>query len=580
MTPPRYFVPPRLRISAVRLVCFFCALAAAPVVMMVGGIWRLHDLHPQLQGEIKKIYEMRRVIPSHHGTITDRRGMPLAMSANLYHAAADPRLLQKANPGHLRDIAQAVAAVLGLDAEAVYQKINGASAFVSLKKKVPPVEAAKLRAMNIKGLFASYDSSRFYPGREMAAPLVGYVNDKGYGQGVEFMMAKRLGAEDGEVHAARTSKGSVVKEFSLRPAKHGGVLKLAIDSRLQAAAYNAAVRALRKHNARAVSAAVMDAQNGDILALASAPSFNPNNIQSGDLRGGREVTKNRVIADLVECGSLAKPFVVALALELQLAQEDEILPTATAVRVGVLRVRDSHIREDVSVAEVLTRSSNIGAYLLARRVGEKHYYDFLRAVGFGGGKTILGLHGEAGGAVRHYSKWRREDFATHAYGYGFNATLLELLRAYSVFATDGFLLQPQLSPGGEVVRQRVLSAQTARRVRNIMSGVTEGTAKMASVPGYKIAGKTGTAKKFVNGAYSDTLKRAFFVGMAPAAKPRYVIAVMVDEPRKNGESGGTSAAPVFSDIMRRALVINGIAPYGEKQGENQGNNQGEDGNAV
>lgn len=564
MTAPRYFVPPRLRISGWRLGWFFCALAAAPVVMMVAGIWRLHDLHPQLQKELKEIYEVRRVIPSHRGTITDRHGMPLAMSANLYHAAADPRLLQTANPGRLRAIADAAADVLALDADAVYQKLSGTSSFVSLKKKVPPELAERLRAMNVKGLFAHYGSSRFYPGREMAAPLLGYVNDKGYGQGVELKMSPRLDSEDGEMRAVRSTNGSVVEEVSFRPPKHGGAFKLAIDSRLQAAAYNAAVRALRKHGARAVSAAVMDAASGDILALASAPSFNPNNIQAGDLRGGREVTKNRVIADLVECGSLAKPFVVALALDLQLAQEDEVLPTATPLRAGVLRVRDSHIREDVSVAEVLTRSSNIGAYLLARRVGEKHYHDFLRAVGFGGGR-ILGLRGEAGGSVRHYSKWRREDFATHAYGYGFNATLLELLRAYSVFATDGFLLQPKLAPGGDALRRQVLSAQTARRVRKIMTGVTEGTAKLAAVPGYQIAGKTGTAKKFINGAYSDKLKRAFFVGMAPAAKPRYVIAVMVDEPRKNGDSGGTAAAPVFSDIMRRALVINGIAPYGAAQ---------------
>lgn len=569
MNAPRYFVPPRLRVSPWRLGLFFCALAAAPVVMMMAGFWRLHDLHPQLQKQLREIYEVRRVIPSHRGTITDRRGMPLAMSANLYHAAADPRLLRAANPGGLSDIAAAAADVLALDSGAVYKKLNGKSGFVSLKKKVPPVEAARLRAMNIKGLFARYDSARFYPGREMAAPLLGYVNDKGHGQGVEFMMASRLRAEDGEQRAVRKTDGSIVEEFSWRPAKHGGEIKLAIDARLQAAAYNAAVRALRRHNARAVSAAVMDAESGDILALASAPSFNPNNIQAGDLHGGREVTKNRVIADLVECGSLAKPFVVALALELGLAEEDEVLPTATPVRAGVLRVRDSHIREDVSVAEVLTRSSNIGAYILARRVGEKHYYNFLRTVGFGGGK-ILGLHGESGGAVRHYSKWRREDFATHAYGYGFNATLLELLRAYSVFATDGFLLQPKLSPGGDIVRRRALSAKTAGRVREIMAGVTEGTAKRAAVPGYKIAGKTGTAKKFINGAYSDTLKRAFFVGMAPAKNPRYIVAVMVDEPRKNGESGGTAAAPVFSDIMRRALVINGIAPHYQKQGEEKG----------
>ena len=560
MITPRYFAPPRLRIQRWRMWFFVGVLSMMTTLMIIGGIFRLHNFDPHLQAHLKTLYEVRRVIPSHHGTITDRNGEPLAMNANVYHAVADPGLLRAVHSGAAQKIALEVAAALSLDETEVREKLNAPSSFVYLKKKIPPSEAAKLRAMNIKGLSAQYESARFYPGREMIAPLLGYLNDVG-GQGLDRLWGNRLRAEDGEIVMVRTSKGGVFEEVSLRPAKHGGRLILSVDSRLQAAAYNAAVRALRKHKARAVSAAVMDARNGDILALASAPSFNPNNIQQSDLRGEGERTKNRVISDLVECGSLAKPFVVALAFELGLAKEKEKLPTKTPVPVGRLLVRDSHIRDNLTVAEVLTRSSNVGAYLIAQRLGKKRYHDFLRDVGFGGGK-ILGLQGEASGVVRNHKKWRREDFATHAYGYGFSATLLELLRAYSIFAADGMLIEPRLAPFGKPAARRVLSAKAAQRVRRVMAGVTEGTAKLAAVDGYEIAGKTGTAKKFINGEYRDENKRAFFVGMAPSKRPRYVIAVMVDEPRQNGESGGSAAAPVFSEIMRRALIIGGVPPQG------------------
>ncbi len=557
MTRHRYFRPPQLRLTPGRLGLFFCLLALPAMAMIVAGIWRLHGFYPKLQNMMREVYEIRRVIPSHRGTITDRNYELLAMSANLYDATADPNMLRKMRPERWRETAGKAAAILSLDAEEVRRKLSADSRFVFLKRKIPPAVAAKLRALKARAIAVQYESARFYPGREIAAPFLGYINERG-GQGVEIFMNSRMRSEDGEMRGVQTTHGAVFEERSLRPAKNGGRLRLSIDSRLQSFVYNAAIRALQKHRARAVSAAVMDARSGEILALVSAPSFNPNHIRKSDFRNSGERTKNRVVADLVECGSLAKPFVVALALELNLAREEEMLPTAKPVAVGRLIVRDNHIREDLTVAEVLTRSSNVGAYLLAKRVGKKRYYDFLRDLGFG--EKIFGLRGEAAGRVRHYKEWRREDFATHAYGYGFAATLLQLLRAYSVFAADGMLLEPRLSPEGAAAARRALSAQTARRVRNVMSGVTEGTGKRAAVKGYAIAGKTGTANKFVGGEYDDKKKRAFFVGMAPAAKPRYLIAVMVDEPSQNGESGGSAAAPVFSEIMRRALLLGGIAP--------------------
>ncbi|WOV91198.1 MAG: penicillin-binding protein 2 [Candidatus Zeuxoniibacter abyssi] len=562
MNQPQYMPPPKLRLSNWRLAVFFAVLPLIALTVVVLGLWRLSGFMPELQNDLQNTYDDYRVMSAHRGTIVDKNGALLAMNTNVYHAAVHPPVLRRIyTAAEIPPLAAGVGAILGIDKETVLKKFRRKSDFVYLKKNMSPEEKGKLQELDIKGLalFFEYKSKRFYPNREVAAPLVGYTNPVG-GQGIDFARHRKLQPTEGEIRGLRASDGRILEEFDLTLPKNGDRLWLTIDLRLQISAYEALRKALVRHKARAASAVVMDAITGDVLALANAPGFNPNNIQKSDLNSDEERTKNRVIADVVECGSTVKPFVLALALEHGLSRESEILPTAKPVAVSKkLTVRDGHIRKNISVAEVLTRSSNVGAYLLAKRVGKKRYHNFLRDVGFGGGQ-VLGLSDEATGVLRHHQDWRREDFATHAYGYGFSTTLIQLLRAYSIFSSDGLLVEPRLVSRRQTVVRRKISAQTAKRIRRVMQGVTKGTAPKASVFGYQVAGKTGTAYKFVNGQYDTSRRRTFFVGMAPAEKPRYLIAVMVDEPTKNGNSGGQTAAPIFSEIMRRALLFGAVPP--------------------
>ena len=461
MNQPQYMPPPKLRLSNWRLAVFFAVLPLIALTVVVLGLWRLSGFMPELQNDLQNTYDDYRVMSAHRGTIVDKNGALLAMNTNVYHAAVHPPVLRRIyTAAEIPPLAAGVGAILGIDKETVLKKFRRKSDFVYLKKNMSPEEKGKLQELDIKGLalFFEYKSKRFYPNREVAAPLVGYTNPVG-GQGIDFARHRKLQPTEGEIRGLRASDGRILEEFDLTLPKNGDRLWLTIDLRLQISAYEALRKALVRHKARAASAVVMDAITGDVLALANAPGFNPNNIQKSDLNSDEERTKNRVIADVVECGSTVKPFVLALALEHGLSRESEILPTAKPVAVSKkLTVRDGHIRKNISVAEVLTRSSNVGAYLLAKRVGKKRYHNFLRDVGFGGGQ-VLGLSDEATGVLRHHQDWRREDFATHAYGYGFSTTLIQLLRAYSIFSSDGLLVEPRLvSAGKPFVRRKISGA--------------------------------------------------------------------------------------------------------------------------
>ena len=565
-----YLSPPKLRLSGFRLGIVSVALLLAALSVIVLGAWRISNFEPKLKEQLKNAYNLEQLLHGHRGTILDRNGALLAMNANVYDVSVNPHVLRREYAAaNYPPLAAALGEILEVDKETILKKISRDTGFVYLQKKITPEKKQKLKEklkeLGIKSIKFKYISKRFYPNREVAAPLVGYINESG-GQGVDFARHRNLRPTEGEISGLRASDGRLLKEYDATLPKNGNLLDITIDLRLQIIADEAVRKALAHNDARSASAVVMDATTGDILALANAPGFNPNNILESDLISDEERTKNRVIADSLECGSTIKPFVVALALKLGLTKENEILPTSKSVRVSRhLTVRDKHIRKDINVSEVLTRSSNVGAYILARRIGKKRYHDFLQEVGFGGEK-IFGLNDETLGKLRHHKKWRKEDFATHAYGYGFSATLMQLLRAYSIFSSDGLLVEPRLVSSGKPFYSRVIPAHTARRVRKIMTGVINGTAPKAAVFGYQIAGKTGTADKFVNGQYDKDLQRAFFVGMAPAKKPRYLIAIVVDEPKGKNNGGGAVAAPIFSEIMRQALLFGGIPPFRTRDG--------------
>lgn len=553
---------PQQRLSLPRAAIFFTVLFVFFAFVVVGGIYRVFQFWPELLRQLNVTYYSSQIVTAHRGNIWDRGGRPLAMNADQYHATADLNVMRSVYTNPESVINERLLDVLEMPSDAAQQKLTSARDFVYLKKEIPPWKAQALRELKIKGIGSHYQSQRFYPNGEIVAHLIGHTDYKGVGRGgIENMQQQHLSPQDGEVKLLRTSRGESLQELDYKPAQNGGDSYLTIDSRLQFFTYQALREAAARHDAKAGAAVVMDVESGGLLALVNYPSFNPNHILKMN-----EQLRNRAVSDVVEPGSTAKPFVVALALENKKTKAKEILPTVKPVRIGRLTVRDKHIRELLDVEGVIRESSNLGAVELATRVGKESLWEFYDALGFGNNK-VLDLPEENTGLLRPHDKWRREDFATHAYGYGFSTSLLQLLRAYTVFARDGEVVNPVLEKGQVGYREQVLSPPIARQVRTMMESVAtiDGTAQRAAIAGYRVAGKTGTVFKVHNGAYDSDKIRAYFVGMVPASSPRYLMAVMIDEPQQNGVSGGAAAAPVFQQVMRRLLLMNGIAPDGEME---------------
>lgn len=545
------------QLSVARTLVFFLLLFLFFVFVAVGGIYRVFQHSPELLRQLSNTYYASQVVPAHRGNIWDRGGRPLAMNADQYHATADLNIMRSVYTHPETVVDDALLSALEMPRAEVQSKLASARDFVYLKKEIPPWQAEALRALNIRGIGSRYTSQRFYPNAEIAAHLVGHTDYQGIGRGgLEHVQQQSLSQQDGQVKLLRTSRGQSLRELDYQPAQNGDDSYLTIDSRLQFITYEALKRAVARHDAAAAAAIVMDVQSGGLLALVNYPSFNPNHILKVD-----DQLTNRAVADVIEPGSTVKPFVVALALEKELTTPDEILPTKKPIKLGRLTVRDNHIRELLSVEGVVRESSNLGAVELARRAEKEALWEWYDTLGFGASK-VLHWREENAGKLRSPHDWRIEDFATHAYGYGLSTTLLQLLRAYTVLASDGQLISPILDKSQIATRQQVLSADTARAVRRMMESVVtaEGTAAAAAILGYRVAGKTGTTFKFHNGEYDKTKIRAYFVGMAPASNPRYLMTVMVDEPQQNGVSGGAAAAPAFREVMQQLLLMGGVAP--------------------
>ena len=555
-----YLPPPRRRLSAIRMNIFFLGVLVMFTGLTSGGVWRVHHSWDTLTNLLHASYYQSRVMQAHRGDILDRGGRPLGSSTDEYHAIAELSVLRAVydvNEEWRANLAAGLSKILSLPMAELEEKLASEKSWVRLKSNISPRAAVRFQQLGIRGLRTEYKSQRFYPLREQLAHITGYTDHRGIGRdGIENARHKQLSPADGEIRMLRTSDGTPLNEFYYRAAKNGDDWRLSIDSRLQFFSYDAVRRAVHHHAAAAAAAVVMDVRDGALLAIANYPSFNPNKIHSV----GAEM-RNRALSDVVEPGSTIKPFVVALALEKNKIHAGYQYPTEKALRIGNLRVHDEHIKESLAATGIIQKSSNVGAVLLARELGADNLWEWYQTLGFGGA-AVLGMPGEQRGQLRHYNGWKQQDFATHAYGYGFSTTLLQLLSAYSVFAADGRMVHPYLDASLSVPQKRVISADTARRVRLMMESVTQegGTAVAAAVSGYRVAGKTGTTFKFVDKKYDENKRRAFFVGMAPASNPRYLIAVMVDEPRKNGKTGGAVAAPVFQSIMRRALLFSGMTP--------------------
>ncbi len=492
------------------------------------------------------------------GMVLDRNGAPLAISTPVDSVWANPKEFADAKPQW-----PSLAKLLGMRSREIgrlWQRYADRE-FMYLKRHINPEIAKKIRDLNIPGVGLRREYKRYYPTGAVSGHVVGFTNVDDTGQeGIELAFDEVLRGQPGKQLVLKDGRRHVIKTLRrVRAAVDGNDVTTSLDSRIQYLAFRALRAAVHEHKARSASAVVLDAKTGEVLAMVNVPSFNPNNrrrLRSGNFR-------NRAVTDVLEPGSTVKPFTIAAALESRGFEPDTPVETGPGMlRIGKHTVRDTHDYGLLSVAHVIMKSSNVGATKIALEIDKQDLWQIFRGVGFGAALSS-GLPGEARGRLNSYKRWREIEHATMAYGYGFSITPLHLAQAYTVLANDGqrvpvTLLRRDRVPDGT----QVLSARTVRQVRDMLELAVsdEGTGRRARTRHYRVAGKTGTVHKLIDGRYSADRYRSVFAGIAPASAPRLVMAVVVDDPTGGRYFGGEVAAPVFSKVMAGALRFLNIAP--------------------
>lgn len=490
------------------------------------------------------------------GRIADRSGDMLAVSTpvkSVWAIPEDARL----SPSQARELA----ALLEMDVRELNRRLAAEKEFVFIKRQIPPDTAEKVAALNLPGIHQSREYRRYYPAGEVTSHVLGFtgVEDKGQ-EGIELAFDAQLAGKPGSRRVIKDRLGRIVEDVeSIRPPQDGKDLVLALDAKVQYLAFSHLKQALAEHKARAGGVVVLDAKTGEVLALANLPAYNPNN----RVRLSGAQLRNRALTDVFEPGSTLKPFTVALALEKGRVRFDTPIQTAPGrLTIGNATIHDAHPHGVLTVAQVVQKSSNVGVAKIAGTFSPEEMWQMFDALGFGQ-PLKLGFPGEVGGRLRPFRTWRPIEQATMAYGHGISVTLMQLARAYLVFARDGDVIPLSLTrlESPPLAGKSVFSAQTAREVRAMleMAVLPGGTAPKAQIAGYRVAGKTGTAHKLEGGQYADRYVAAF-VGFAPVSDPRLVVAVMIDEPSAGRYYGGEVAAPVFAQVMAGSLRTLGVAP--------------------
>ncbi|MCC7486971.1 MAG: penicillin-binding protein 2 [Burkholderiales bacterium] len=528
------------------------------LAVLVGRVFYLQGLDNHFLRQKGESRYMRVVeVSANRGMIRDRNNEPLAISTPVESVAASPADLS-AQPADLTRLAQ----LLEMDTGELSRRISDSRReFVYLKRQLPPEDAARVAALRIPGVFLQREYRRYYPAGEVTAHLIGFTDVDGRGQeAMELAFEKELAGTTGSRRVIKDRRGSIVEDVeSIRTPQDGRTITLSIDARVQYLAFRELKDAVQAQRARAGGVVVLDVATGEVLAMSNLPAFNPNN--RGKVEPAR--TRNRAVTDLFEPGSTLKPFTAAAALEAGTVRPDTVIQTAPGeLTIGTRTIHDAHPLGALTVAQVIQKSSNVGAAKIALGLKPKTLWELFDHVGFGEPPRI-GFPGEAGGRLREYTRWRPIEQATMSYGHGISVSLLQLARAYLVFATDGELMPATLTRvGTPPPRVRVISPETARAVRRMLELAVApgGTGPRAQVPGYRVAGKTGTARKLEGGVYTQRKYVSTFVGIAPASSPRIIVAVLIDEPSAGQYYGGAVAAPVFAQIAAGTLRILGVPP--------------------
>jgi cell division protein FtsI (penicillin-binding protein 3) len=532
------------------------ALFAAFTALAGRALW-LQGLSTEfLQKQGASRYARTLELPATRGKITDRNGQVLASSMPVKAIWAIPEDVSEAPPEKVRELAR----LLDMSERDLRKKLDSDRSFVYLKRQVEQETADKIAKLGIPGIEARKEYKRYYPEGEVMAHIVGFTNVEDAGQeGMELAYQKNLAGITGSRRVIKDRLGRIVEDIgSVRPPHDGKDLTLSIDRKIQYIAFSHLKEAVDKHKAKAAGIVVLDVQTGEVLALANLPTYNPND--RSVLTGAQ--LRNRVLTDTFEPGSIMKPFTIALALENGIVTPNTVIQTSPGqMTIGTATIHDSHAHGPLTVTQVLEKSSNIGTTKIALQMQPQQMWEMFTSVGFGQ-QPKLGFPGAVAGRVRPYKSWRPIEQATMSYGHGISTSLIQMAHSYMIFARDGEMIPLTFQKStDQPIGHRVVSEKTARQVRDMLEMATgpTGTAPKAQVPGYRVAGKTGTAYKLVGGRYASKYV-ASFVGFAPVSNPRIIVAVMVDEPSNGMHFGGDVAAPVFAAVTANALRALNVAP--------------------
>jgi len=584
--------PQRARMIRFRI-ALLCALLTSGLGVVLRGAWNIEVADGEAWHALAEKQRLRhlRVAPK-RGTVYDRQGTPLAISVEVPSVSVDAvemlrgiedQYLERAINGY----AERVGAALHLDVDKVAAKLRRRRRFAWLKRRVTPDEIEAIRALSdrsqrhpVRGLIIEGEGRRFYPHRELAGPLLGFVSPDGVGRdGLELALDDQLRGRAEEIRGLRDRAGRLIFAEGIQDeaALAGHNVHLTIDQTIQFLAERELMAALKTHEAKGGSVVVMDPNTGEVLAMASAPIYNPNdyNVSKASER------RNRAAMDLFEPGSTMKAFTMAAALSRRSVKPDEqIYCEEGHMPIDNVVIHDTHVSKWLSPTQILQVSSNIGIAKIALGLGESRTYQAFRRFGFGE-RPGLPLAGEASGVLRPRGRpWVPVETAAAAFGQGVSVTNVQLTMALSAIANRGRLLEPiivrkvtdstgaVLTEAHPKVRRRVVSPRVAKLVTEMLVSVTEGegTGVEAAIPGFRVAGKTATAQKIdpATGRYNDTHYVASFFGFVPAERPRIVVSVVIDEPMAGTTAGGTVAAPVFRRVSEMTLRYLGVRPKGTK----------------
>ena len=529
---------------------------AGGIVSKLVSLYTLDQAFLQDQGDARSLRTM--LTPAHRGVITDRNGEPLAVSAPVATIWADPSKADTHHQGLVR-----LASLLNMKRSDLVARLEKDSSrqFIYLKRQVTPELARQIETLKVPGVHVDVEYKRYYPAGEVSTHLVGFTGIEGAGQeGMELAYNEWLSGETGRKLVMQDRLGRTIKHIkSIEEAKPGRDIQLSIDLRLQYMAYRELKAVVQSHKADSASAVVLDANTGEVLVMVNQPSYNPNDRSKIDVLGLR----NRAVTDLFEPGSTMKPLTIAAALMSGKYTMDSVIDTSP----GYIRIRRSTIRDHrnygkLDLTSIITKSSNVGATKIALSLHEDAVRNLFHNVGLGQ-SSGTGFPGERNGSLPYYPAKRVVERATMSYGYGLSVTPLQLAQAYLPLANGGLALPVSLVKlGGPAKGARVMPKGVAKNVLGMMETVTQkgGTGRRAAVYGYRVAGKTGTVHKSTRGGYADDKYISVFSGIVPVSDPRFVIVVMVNNPKGQEYYGGEVAAPVFSRISSNALRLLNVAP--------------------